>query len=291
MASIVDVDNAPGDLDGLVKNLSEAVTQSKDASSEEEQVRKSEPSDVTQQKAKEQEQQQSKDPLAGTKFEGKSVEDILDSYNNLQSAYGRMANDLGSQRKLTDQLLNLKREEDLQQNTPVAASKVDTADLLEDPTKALDAYLATRESRIRQEYDEKLGQFESQLQADKFMAKHPDFMELGQSSEFQTWALENPLRSRVAHAAAQGDFDAADVLLTEYKAQAPKKKQDTPVTDPALEEARKLSLESAAQGGGDTKKIYRRADLIDLKINKPNIYSDPAFQAEILKAYSEGRVK
>jgi len=280
MASIVDVDNAPGDQEGLIKSLTEAVTES----AEKDDVQETEASNTI-----EQPKEVNTDPLAGTKFEGKSVEDILESYNNLQSAYGRMANDLGTQRKLTDQLLDLKRDGDLEENTPHSV-QLRTEDLLDEPTTALDSYISEREARIRQEYDQKLSQFETQLRADKFMAKHPDFQELAQSEELIQWSQATPVRARVAQAAANGDWDAADALLTEFKAQP--KQDPAPRADEGIEAARQVGLESAASSGdGNSAKTYRRADLIDLKLNKPHIYQDPAFQAEILKAYSEGRVK
>lgn len=283
MATLVDVENEASDVEGLEQALREAVTRDKSADDrpEDQKVREMEPAEV------------SKDPLKGTKFEGKSLEDLIESYNNLQSAYGRMANDLGTQRKLTDQLLNLKRDDDLQSNAPPKPT-VDAAQLLDDPTQALDRYISEREARIKAEYDQRLNQFETQLQADRFMQKHPDFMDLGQSEEFRKWATGNPIRNRVAQAAAQGDWDAADALLQEYKAE--RKKQPAPAdtaSKEGLEAARKVGLESAASDGSGSSsgKIYRRADLIDLKLRKPHVYSDPAFQAEILKAYSEGRVK
>ena len=280
MASLVDVDNAPGDVEGLEKSLAEAVTAEKSVqdsykSNDNEQVQKS-----------------NNDPLAGTKFEGKGIEEILDSYNNLQSAYGRMANDLGTQRKLTDELLNLKRDTDLQSNAPAEEPlpKVDPAQLLDDPTQALDGYLASREARNQRAYEERLAQMEAQMQADRFMQKHPDFMDVGQSEEFRTWATASPLRNQVANLAAGGDWDAADALLNEYKAEmanAPAKAQED-----GIEAAKKVGLEStASEGSTSSGKVYRRADLIDLKLRKPHVYGDPAFQAEILKAYSEGRVK
>jgi len=276
MASLVDVQNDPGDVEGLEKSLTEAVTAQKPSAEK----TTAKPAENT-------------DPLAGSKFEGKTTEEILESYNNLQSAYGRMANDLGTQRKLTDQLLDLKRDIDLQSNAPEPLPTVDPAQLLNDPTQALDSYLAEREARIRSTYDDRLSQMEAKLQADKFMQKHPDFMETGQSDEFRTWATATPIRSKAAALAAQGDWDAADALLQEYKAEA---KTSAPSTDSVEQEARtaakQVSLESAAsEGSTSSGKIYRRADLIELKLRKPHVYGDPGFQAEILKAYSEGRVK
>ncbi len=284
MASIVDVDNAPGDLEGLEKALSEAVV---------EQTKEDDNND-TENKDDAGNNVANSDPLAGTKFEGKSVDQILESYKNLESAYGRMANDLGTQRKLTDRLLDLKREDDLQSNAPQPV-KLDGAELLDNPTEALDRYVSEREARIRKEYDDRLTQFEAQLQADRFMQKHPDFMTTGQSDEFQRWALATPVRAQVAQRASQGDWDAADALMTEYKeANNAAAAAAAPAADAGVADAKKVALESSNQAGAEgasSGRIYRRADLIDLKIRKPDVYGDPAFQAEILKAYSEGRVK
>lgn len=291
MAKIVDIDNAPGDVDGLTKSLGEAVT----ATAEQNKV--DEPKNDKVDDAGNN-VVNNEDPLAGTKFEGKSVEDLLSSYKNLESAYGRMANDLGSQRKLTDRLLDLKRDDDLQSNAPVDPPKIDSAQLLENPTEALDRVMSDREARIRQEYDDRLTQFESQLAADRLLARHPDVVELGQSAEFQAWAQETPIRSQVAQRAAAGDFDAADALLTEYKADQKETinlktpSEDTLKVD--VDAAKKVALESSATpspDGASSGKTYRRADMIQLKIERPDVWADPAFQAEILKAYSEGRVK
>jgi hypothetical protein len=59
------------------------------------------------------------------------------------------------------------------------------------------------------------------------------------------------------------------------------------------EGARKASLEggSGNDAAAPTGKVYRRADLIRLKMEKPQVYEDPGFQAEILLAYAQGRVK
>jgi hypothetical protein len=283
MATIVDPDNAPGNMEELEKSLGEAVT-AQDAS------------DTTPQEVSEgsSEGAAASDPLSGSKFEGKNVQDVLASYKNLESAYGRMANDLGTQRKLTDRLLDLKREDDLERNAQ-PTQKVDSADLLDNPQETLDRYVSEREARIRQEYDEKLAHFESQLMQDRVLQKHPDFMDVGQNPQFLEWTQASPIRARVAVAAANGDWQAADDLLTEYKAQAgDPQQQQLPLSEgQGVAEAKKIGLESAAQGGdaGSSSKVYRRADLIQLKVEKPDIYADPTFQNEILKAYSEGRVK
>ena len=69
---------------------------------------------------------------------GKSVADIVRAYQESQSTIGRMANDLGTQRKLTDRLLDLKRESDLSGNGRVREPvKVNSTELLDDPTRSM----------------------------------------------------------------------------------------------------------------------------------------------------------
>lgn len=287
--SIVDVDNAPGNLDELEKSLTQAVTADAAKKKAEEAAANAANANAGNAAA------ENTDPLAGTKFEGKSVKDVLDSYKNLESLYGRMANDLGTQRKLTDRLLDLKRDDDLERNSPAPKYELRSDQLLDNPNEALDRWFADREARTSKTLEERLNRFEATLAEQAFTTKHPDYMQLGQSQDFQAWTTKSPSRQRVAAMAARGDLDAADALFTEFKDE--RKSNPAPANRPAPEAdlagARKAALESANSGGqdGGSARVYRRADLIQLKINKPDVYGDPEFQKEILKAYSEGRVK
>ena len=239
--------------------------------------------------------------------EAESLRKQAEAYSSLQSAYGRMANDLGTQRKLTDQILALdKRSTDLE-GTPAAvktAPKVNARDLVDRPTETLDAYWKQREDALRAEMDQRDAARATADAERHFVTKHSDFATVTQTPEFMSWVHSSPLRQRAAALAGTGNFVVADELLTEYKAikgQAPNPAADpnrgTGKTAPdpaATEAARKAALETAANAGGaGTGKgpTYRRADLIKLKMEKPQVYSDPAFQAEILRAYAEGRVK
>ena len=120
MVGIVEIEEVPGNIVQLEKDLAEAVIQPANSESPA-------PAAAT----------PAGDERLPPKLRGKKLEDIVDMYTNLESQMGRMANDLGQQRKLTDRLLDLKRETDLQSQTP---PRVDLkgADLLENPTEALD---------------------------------------------------------------------------------------------------------------------------------------------------------
>ena len=221
---------------------------------------------------------------------------MASGFKNLESAYGRMANDLGTQRQITDRMLALdKRSNDL--GLPdESVVKIDPTSLVDDPTKTLDAYWNTREDKFRKELAEEDSKRIALAEEAAFRAKHPDYEQVASSDEFAAWTNEDPLRLSAVARAAQGDLPLADQLLTEYyKAKQASTDAETtaePVTDD-VSGAKAAGTVSAAQAGGvsTSKQIYRRADLIRLKMEKPEVYADPAFQAEIVQAYAEKRVR
>jgi len=93
-----------------------------------------------------------------------------------------------------------------------------------------------------------------------------------------------------AMADANYDFGAADELLSTFKQIRTSKTQQTTEAGNAV---RKQNLKAAGVDVGGTgesaKKVYRRADLIRLRMQDPDRYE--ALQPEIMAAYSEGRVK
>lgn len=284
VASIVDTDETRGDLSKIEQDLAQAVTQ-----------RQVPPNKKAPAQKPAQEATEDVDSLPA-KLKGKTPQQIAEMYVNLESAYGRMANDLGQQRKLTDRLLDLKRDTDLQQNTPPKKVEIKSSDLLENPTEALERFSEARESQNQA----RLAELEARLAAQTLVQAHPDYLEVAQSAEFAAWVQQSPIRVRAVRAAQSGDWSAAGDLLTEYKAQKPAQKVDeTDDNDQQTEaQARKAaaaaSLESTAQGaGGGSKagKTYRRVDLMRLRAEKPDVYYGSEFQAEILRAYAEGRVK
>jgi len=93
-----------------------------------------------------------------------------------------------------------------------------------------------------------------------------------------------------AKADGEFDYDSANELLSTYKQLRGVKARQT--TD-AGETQRKSNLKAASVdvgGSGESgKRVYRRADLIRLKMQDPARYD--ALNDEILTAYQEGRVK
>jgi hypothetical protein len=93
-----------------------------------------------------------------------------------------------------------------------------------------------------------------------------------------------------AKADGEYDYDSANELLSTYKQLRGVKTRQT--TD-AGETQRKSSLKAAGVdvgGSGESgKRVYRRADLIRLKMTDPDRYE--ALSGEIMQAYQDGRVR
>lgn len=279
---LVDATDPNDTLKQLESDLSEAVT-----------AREQQQTDKSKKQTKAEEEVKELTDDLPAKLKGKSLREIAEIYQNLESAYGRMANDLGTQRKLTDRLLDLKRETDLGSNGATQKAQIKSEDLLTDPTAALEKVLAPREEQTQQ----RMAAMEAELHQQRFVARHPDYTDYVNSPQFAEWVNASPIRQRAAAAAANGDWDIAGDLLAEYKVNKPKATQaddEQKEVENNLKAARKVALESGSQsqsGAQKPGKVYRRSALIELRMTNPDKYYDEGFQAEISRAYAEGRVK
>lgn len=237
------------------------------------------------------------------KFKGKSVKDILDSYANLESRNGHMANELGTQRQLTDRLLDLKRDGDLSKNgaqqAPVRQKlEVTAADILDKPAETLDRVIAQREQDFTRVVDQRLQRLEMNNAENAFKQRHSDFQDVVTGQKFGDWVRSSPIRLRAAAAANQGNWQIADELLTEFKGSSQSADGATTSTSTTrtadLDGARKATLDSSggrsSDGAQKTQVTYKRTDLMRLRIEDPEAYYDEAFQDLILKAHAEKRV-
>jgi hypothetical protein len=125
----------------------------------------------------------------------------------------------------------------------------------------------------------------------KLAQEHPDFGQIVQDQDFANWVKSSPIRIGLyVKADGEFDYDSANELLSTYKQlKGIKAKQ----TSEAGETQRKSNLKAATVDVGGTgesgKRVYRRADLIRLKMQDPARYD--ALSDEIMAAYAEGRVK
>ncbi len=219
------------------------------------------------------------------KYRGKELSDIIKMHQEAEKLIGKQAQEVGEVRKLADELIKqnlagkpqyVKEEEpevDFFENPQAAVRK--TVDNHPDVLAARQAGQEFRKMQIQQ----------------KLAAEHPDFGQIAQDTDFVNWVKSSPIRIGLyAKADGEFDYDSANELLSTYKQlKGVKAKQ----TNEAGETQRKSNLKAATVdvgGSGESgKRVYRRADLIRLKMTDPNRYD--ALSDEIMQAYAEGRVK
>ena len=120
---------------------------------------------------------------------------------------------------------------------------------------------------------------------------HPDFQQIVQDAGFAEWVKQSPVRlSLYTKADSEFDFDSANELLSTYKALSNVKRQDqVKQAKQATDKALKSATVDTGGTGESSKRVYRRADLIRLRMTDPDRYN--ALENEIMAAYAEGRVK
>tara|TARA_R110000744_G_scaffold198006_1_gene317207 strand:- start:320 stop:1120 length:801 start_codon:yes stop_codon:yes gene_type:complete len=221
------------------------------------------------------------------KFKGKSMEDIVGSYENLEKELGRKGSEIGELRKLTDGILKQ------QISTPQAEQETyeEEKDFFDDPnaavSKAIDNHPKFREFEEQQKV-----QVASAI-TQKLEAVHPDYLDVVSDVKFQEWVQESPIRTKLYVSAHNYDYDSANELIGNWKERslitntAEAEQAKGAKRSEALKAGKSVSRGSSESTAG--KKIYRRADLIRLKTSDPERYVD--LQDEILSAYADGRVK
>lgn len=218
------------------------------------------------------------------KYQGKSVDDIIRMHQEAEKLIGKQAQEVGEVRKLADELI--KHNLSTKQQTVVEEPEVD---FFEDPQKAirntvdkhpdvLAARQATQEFK-RMNIQQKLAQ------------THPDFQQIVQDTGFAEWVKASPVRLGLyAKADGEYDFDSANELLSTFKQlKQVQTKQVAAVDNTARQQSLKAASVDTGGTGESSKKVYRRTDLIRLKMTDPARYED--LQPEIMSAYAEGRVK
>jgi len=223
------------------------------------------------------------------KFQGKSVEEVAEVYSNLEKEFGRKNNELGEQRKLIDQLLELKLEEKSTPNDKQNAQKVDVDSLLDDPDRVISDAVAN--NPVLKEMQENLVLSKREAELKGFEGVHPDWQTVIQTDEFAKWIKESPVREQLFNDANQNyKYDVATELFTLYKG----------VQGTVVEEAKEIRKKNAKQvmnnaatekgtQTASTQKIYSRAQLMNFRLRDPEGYR--AREQEFYQAYAEGRVR
>ena len=223
------------------------------------------------------------------KYQGKTVEELVQMHQELEKFSGKQSTEVGELRKVVDDYI----QTELSQQAPVTQQKIDDetdVDFFVDPktavSRAIDNHPKIKEA---QAYTE---QYKKQTALAQLQQRHPDMDNILQDAKFAEWIKGSKVRTRLFVQADQAyDYEAANELFNLWK----EKNQMVKQTAQAEKVARKDSVKSANTGNargtgeGSRKKVYRRADIIKLMQDDPDRYM--ALQPEIMAAYAEKRVK
>jgi hypothetical protein len=219
------------------------------------------------------------------KYKGKAFEDIVKMHQEAEKMIGRQAQEVHEVRSLADQLLKRQLESDKVQ-TVESAPEVDFFENPQDSIKrAIEnnpAVLEAKQANL---------EFKRMKTAQQLASKHPDMNTIANDSGFQEWVKASPVRlSLYAKADAEFDFSSADELLSTYKELKQVRNNNVQETGKKQQAQALRAAGVDTSGSGEVaKKVYRRADLIRLKMTDPDRYDQ--LQPEIMAAYQQGRVK
>ena len=232
----------------------------------------------------EQPQEQSTVP---EKYQGKSMEEVVQMHQEAEKLLGRQSSEVGELRKVVDDYIS-------NQTTTQAPQQYvepeDDIDYFTDPQGAVNRAIENH-PKIR-EAEQYTAQYKKQSSLSTLQAKHSDMQQILGDPKFAEWIKASKIRTQLfVQADQQYDADAADELFSLWKERKTVAKQTANVE----RQARKQTLKAASTGNargsaeGTRRKVYRRADIIKLMKNDPDRYQ--AMSDEIMAAYAEGRVK
>jgi len=232
-------------------------------------------------------EQPQEQPTIPDKYQGKSLEEVVQMHQEAEKLLGRQSSEVGELRKVVDDFITSQ----VQQQAPQQyVEPEDDIDYFTDPQAAVNRAIENH-PKIK-EAQEYTAQYKKQTSLAMLNSKHPDMQEILKDPKFAEWIKASQIRTQLFVAADQQyNAEAADELFTLWKERKNIAQQTAAVEKQSRKQQLKAANTGSAQGSaeGSRRKVYRRADIIKLMKTDPERYQ--ALSDEILKAYAEGRVK
>jgi len=230
------------------------------------------------------EQQEEVEETLPERYRNKDIKDIIQMHQEAEKLIGKQGNEVGELRRIVDDFIKT------QTVTKQQAPEEDDVDFFSDPDKYVQK--AIEKHPKVQQAELLAAQMKKAEALANLKTAHPDFQEVVTSSDFQEWVGKSKVRQQMFHRAdAQYDFDSANELISNWKERAEMLNSTKKIEEVGRKQAIKTASTGSAKGTGEasSKKVYRRADLIELMTRNPDRYE--ALQPEIMAAYAEGRVR
>ncbi len=225
------------------------------------------------------------EPELPDKYQNKSVSELAQMHQEAEKLLGRQSSEVGELRKVVDSYIQT-------QLTPEQAPKQEDEeiDFFTDPNEAVNRAIQNH-PKIK-EAEAVTNQYRQSNAMAQLKSKHPEMEAILQDTKFAEWIQASPTRTRLfVEADQQYNTDAADELFSNWKERQNIVQQTAEVEQQARKQTAKAASTGNPRGSGEkaAKKIYRRADIINLMQKDPDRYAQLA--PEILQAYAEKRVR
>jgi hypothetical protein len=220
------------------------------------------------------------------KYRGKSAAELARMHQEAEKLLGRQSSEVGELRKVVDSYIQTQ----LSQQQAPQQPEDDDYDFFTDPDKAVSKAIENH-PKIK-EAEQYTQQYKKASALNQLQSKHPEMQTILQDNRFAEWIKASKIRTQLfVQADQQYDYEAADELFTLWKDRQTTVKQTAQAEKAGRKEAVKSANTGNARGNPDSqsRKIYRRADIIKLMKTDPDRYQ--SLSDEIMKAYQEGRVK
>jgi len=152
------------------------------------------------------EQPQAEEPSLPEKYQGKSLEEVVQMHQEAEKLLGRQSSEVGELRKVVDDYISTQTQQAPQQQY---VEPEDDIDYFTDPQAAVNRAIENHPKiREAQQYTE---QYKKQSSLATLQAKHSDMQTILNDPKFAEWIKASKIRTQLFVAADQQyDADAAD---------------------------------------------------------------------------------
>jgi hypothetical protein len=241
------------------------------------------------------------------KFKGKSIKDVVAMYTNLESETGRLRNELGDTRadartwrSLAEELTTVSKQPAPTKREPV---EITPDQLVAKPKESIQAVVEEALASRLEPIVNSTQSLQRNAEVDAFVRDFPNYVEVGQSQEFQHFVGKSKRRLSLAERALQKQdigamrdlmeqWEERRALIAELNPPAKEPAKEQPSAPTGIEGARQVATEKPGNGGAvPNTKVFYENDVIQTLLQNPDKYYSEPYQQELLKAMQEGRYK
>ena len=224
------------------------------------------------------------------KYAGKSMAEVIKMQQEAESLMSRQADELGQQRKLMQSLIDAQNK--ATETIPPEELVAQEDNFFDDPVNAVNKAIENHPDVIKAR-EERMGNVQ-QHNLDSLDKAYPDWQDTVKDSSFQIFIGDSATRTEMFRKADTEYRSDLAIELFDWYSQTKMSgaTQEAVAKEKSNIEKAMKQTSSETRSSGDSvggKKVYRRADLINLQVTDPNRYA--ALADEIQSAYAEGRVK